>query len=220
MNKKLPLIIAAAVIIIVIGAIVFMMSNSSSSSVTKTESPVNNEQQSQPQSAMDEKKSLKELLGMSNQTCTYSDPDSNSEGKVYVSSGKARMDFSLSLDGKVVQSHMIADGSSFYMWSDDQTQGLKMSMIDIEKPVASANQQSNVDINKRIDYKCSSWTLDATLFDLPKDIKFMDMSAMMPKMSPAGSITNSQDIKSQQCAVCDSLPVEAQAECKKSLSCN
>lgn len=217
MSNKLPsIVIGLAIFILTVGALLFLNQSSK-----KTISPIENQTEASPNTQQtSDQKSLKDLMGMQNQECSFIDAQSKSEGKIYVGSGKFRGDFSSDVNGQVMQSHMISDGKDFYIWTNDQKQGLKMTIQNLEQPQTSADN-NNIDINKKLDYKCSSWVVDSSVFTLPKDIKFMELPVMKIPTSATTSGTNGGgSMKTQQCAACESLSGDAKAECKKALSCS
>ncbi len=173
MNKTLGIIGAIVVIALVV---YFAMAN---------KGPKNEESNTQPTSQNDssndtdtqtgtQKNSLKGLLGMNAQQCTYS--EGQSQGTVYTANGKARMDITSVTNGVSASSHAIIQDNTYYGWVDGQTNGFKFSTAKSASGSAGSNQ--NVDVNKEVDYNCSGWTVDATKFALPANITFMDMSSI------------------------------------------
>jgi len=65
-------------------------------------------------------------------------------------------------------------------------QGIKMSFASMTTQSDSAPQGA-VDPNAEVEYSCSAWSADASLFALPSGITFQDMSAMMQGMVPGVS---------------------------------
>lgn len=171
-------------------------------------------------------KSLKDLLlsGVA-QKCTFSDKTDNVEtnGTTYVAGGKMRGDFNSTVEGKQTASHMIVDGKTSYIWSDDQTNGIKMT---IDKETSESKSTSNttlnssakeeaVDVNKKLDYKCSPWGVNNSLFTPPANVKFTDFSAMLtPQAGKTGTGAN------PGCSACDSLEGDEKAQCRSALKCS
>lgn len=215
MKKSVPLV-AIAVLILLGGGAFLLMNRSSStpivpSSTTGTStSPSSNET------------SLKDLLmGGVAQKCAVVDKinNVNISGMTYLSNGKMRGDYTSIVSGKAMMTHMIIDGQTNYTWIDGQTDGLKMMMdpktLEVKETTAPRQQQP-VDVNKMIDYKCSPWTADPTLFTPPKDVQFSEFSKMMTpsgvKLPPGAGQTN--------CSACDNLTGDDQAQCKTALKCS
>ena len=117
--------------------------------------------------------SLRELTAQGTRKCTYS--DANSSGTVYTADGKARMDISGTYNGVTTASHAIIDGETYYGWVDGQPSGFKFSTAITGAGSAGSNQ--NVDVNKKIDYSCGSWSADASMFVVPANVTFTDLSA-------------------------------------------
>jgi hypothetical protein len=100
-----------------------------------------------------------------------------------VSGGKSRGDFTATVNGKAMGSHMIMDGKTSYIWTDGQTQGFKMS-VDAAATATAKDQaaaQQSFDANKKLNYSCSAWSADSAMFSLPAGVQFTDMSAMLQK---------------------------------------
>ena len=183
-NKQLMYVGAGIVAILIIAALgFFMMSN-------KTSAPINTTTATDSQSEQTpaiEGKSVKELMSYSgSQQCKYEDTSTGSSGTVYVGGGKMRGDFTSMAATATVNSHMISDGQFAYRWSDGQNTGVKMAIGDIEKPSASPQTQT-ADVDKKYDYKCSSWVVDNSKFAVPASVKFSDMSEMMKGTMMQGS---------------------------------
>ncbi len=126
---------------------------------------------------------LKNLIAMGGSNkCTFASSvqNSQSEGTVYITNGQMRGDFSSVAAGKTTLSHMIVKDNVSYVWSDAAPQGFKMS-FDAMATQSDANPQASVDPNAKVEYTCSSWVSDASLFALPTNITFQDMSALIPK---------------------------------------
>ena len=126
------------------------------------------------------KGSLKNLLAMEgSQKCTISSKTETSEssGEVMVSNGMMRGMFTSTADGQTMTSNMIVKENVSYMWSDAMPQGIKMAFD--AAPADEGQPQQGVDTNLEYDYDCEDWTEDASAFELPADITFTDLAAMM-----------------------------------------
>jgi len=227
MNNKT--IIWVIVTILVIGGIVgYLLFFNKSKTGTQVPASImgNNQQQ-----AATEPSSLKDLLASgSPQKCTFADTSgtNSSEGTVYIGNGKMRQDFSTVDNGQTINGHMIADEQNFYTWTDGSNVGFKMAITASQQ--TNQNSQS-VDVNKKFDFKCGTWSPDSSLFILPSDVQFNDISSMMPQIpqgqtqtQPEASATpgegsGSQDNKSAQCSACDSAPEASRAACRQALGC-
>ncbi len=168
-------------------------------------------------SGVSAQQSMKDLLASGqSQQCTFSDETGNT-GTVYVANSKMRGDFNSTVDGKTTASHMIVDQPTAYVWMDGQTDGFKMSLDAVKQPQGSTQ---SVDIDKKVDYTCTSWSTDASIFTLPAGIEFRDMGAFTV---PSGTMQTSgmpaTGGTAEQCAACNSLPAASQAQCKAALNC-
>ena len=170
--------------------------------------------------------SLKNLLNYaSNQKCTFSDPESGSSGVVFGSSQSVRVDFSAGEGQANLNSHMISDGANMYLWFDSETKGFKTSLADIEKfsKQAYGIADKTVDINSEVEYECDPWTVDPGMLTIPLNIEFTDFSAMLQGTTlPTGSAVDEgllDETKAAQCAACETLPDEAETQCKQAIGC-
>ena len=174
-------------------------------------------------------KSLKELFALgTSQKCTFTNTTdaSESSGVVYLSNGKMRGDFTSVAAGKTIQSHMIVEGKTSYVWSDAMAgQGIKMSFEDTDTP-SSAPEGQSVDLDAKTNYSCSGWGVDQAIFVLPQGVEFKDLSAMMQGLTPpkAGAGVEGGtgvDVKAMQCSYCAQAgDADSVAQCKAALGCN
>ena len=115
-------------------------------------------------------------------TCTFSHMDAKNEssGTVYISGNQMRGDFMTKTSaGGTVDSHMIKNGDSVNVWSGNQ--GAKMVASSMTSTAGESTQQSqgSVDLDQKVDYKCSDWKKDQSKFVLPTFVNFIDIDAMM-----------------------------------------
>jgi hypothetical protein len=131
---------------------------------------------------------------------------------IYVAGGKMRGDFTAVSDGQEMQSHMITDGQTAYIWTNQMPQGVKMSFGTIDDDQSGAANSNPIDPDKELDYRCSGWTTDQSQFNLPSGVTFTDLSAALGASAGAGSA---------QCAQCSFITdPSAKAQCLASLNCN
>ena len=151
-------------------------------------------------------------------TCsvTHSSDQDSTKGKVYVSDGKIRGDFTSTVPNVgPVESHMIADGQSVYVWSSMMQSGMKMPQTETGGKDSAMNHQDFY--NQDYDYTCEPWTTDASMFAVPSDVTFNDMSHMMPPATPSSAAGAPAGLN---CAMCDQAPTaEAKAACRSALKC-
>lgn len=144
-----------------------------------------------------ELRSIKDLVSAGkSQMCTFtnSTDTSDSSGVIYVAHGMMRGDFdSVAKPTQTkIQSHLISDGTTNYVWTSAARQGYKMA---VEQSSSGTNTQGSqvshyqaVDYDQKLVYKCGAWTDDDSLFALPKGVQFMDMNDMMKQMMPKGMV--------------------------------
>lgn len=204
MNKKIiPMVVVIFLVLLAVG-VVFASKNKGGQVAPGNSTE---ETASAPQS-------LKDIIAANvPQKCTFSAVAENGgyEGVVYSSGGKFRGDFTSTSGTETTTSHMIIDGTTNYTWTDGQTTGYKMTVESEEavKPEVSATSPAAVaDLNQKADYKCAVWVPDDSLFELPKDITFTDLSAL----TQPGAV-------SDQCAACNYLTGDSKTQCLTALKC-
>jgi type IV secretory pathway VirB2 component (pilin) len=157
--------------------------------------------------------SFRDLLAKGiSQSCKYS--TQNSTGTIYMSGGKERGDFTLvstQTGGTPSTAHMIIMDNTNYLWTDGMKTGVKMAFDPNATPAPSATPATGFDANTKLNYQCSAWVVDSTLFTLPTGISFMAIAN--PKAAPsAGS-------NSSLCSKCDTLTGNSKAQCLAALNC-
>lgn len=206
MSKKVIIAVVVILIILLGGAGIVLMNQKKNSSEANTS---NNQNQT-------ESKSLKDLWGMNNQECTFTDSESGNSGKIYSGNGKFGGEFSSQVDGKATASHMIADSNSVYFWIDGQTQGFKTSQALVEN-LGEDTVMTALDVNAKVDYSCKPWVVNSNQFSIPSNVTFTDYSNLIP--SPIAVPSGSSDLESN-CSVCNSLSGESKTQCLAALKCN
>ncbi|MDO8497428.1 MAG: hypothetical protein Q7S61_02680 [bacterium] len=211
-------IIVVAVIVILLGAGGFFFMSKDS---TNTKSPTDEVSQEGMTEKTGGPKSIKDLFSLGTaQQCTFKDTAENG-GTVYVSGGKMRGDFTTVSGNKTIQSHMIRDDKTSYVWMEGETMGYKMSVESTNQTSpqgGTTNTQGSIDLDKKADYSCKPWVVSESMFQMPSNVQFTDLNAMMQQSPPQGG---TQDMKSIQCAACDTVPeLTPRAQCRAALSCN
>ncbi len=109
--------------------------------------------------------------------CTMSYSTSGGEGKgtIYTDGkGQGRMVFAVGTDkGTEGEVNQIRQGDTSYTWiqAGGRTVGFKAKIASSNKNTVSST--SGPGLNDNYDMKCSSWTVDASQFTIPTDIKFL-----------------------------------------------
>ncbi|MEN9561153.1 MAG: hypothetical protein RIQ56_426 [Candidatus Parcubacteria bacterium] len=156
---------------------------------------------------------------------SHSSANDKTEGVVYVSGGKVRGDFTSNVPGMgLMESHMLVDSDYMYMWSSAMPNGMKMKADDPKATDSPETSGAASLYGQNYDYDCSPWSVDSSKFQLPKDVNFSDMSAMMQDMmsgvKPAVKSSDSATSPpSANCSMCDQAPAEARAQCRAALGC-
>lgn len=135
------------------------------------------------------KTSLKNLLAMgTSQKCTYSYSANGitSSVDVYLSKGMMRTDSTIIEGGKTMQTHMMLMNEITYIWGDGMPQGMKMSTANQNAPEAQnlSGQAQSVDMTSEMNYACTPWPVESSVFKLPTNIQFIDLSEMMKQAIP------------------------------------
>jgi hypothetical protein len=156
-----------------------------------------------------------------NMTCKYSVTDASytMTGTSYISGRNMRVDSEVKMSNQpAMASHMISDGEWFYSWSDTLPQGMKMKLESANE--VQGNQGNSMDnpsssqqldkLKQNMDFKCSKWAPDNSVFALPKNVEFMDLSV---QAQPSGMPS--------ACAACSYIQdADQKAQCLSSLKCN
>jgi len=219
MNKK-ALIAVVVAILLAVSVGIFVLSNKTSKPSDSSSTQTSNTTQN---SNVMQKKSLKDLMGLGiSQECKFTDQTSGSSGVVQTTGNKVYGEFTSSDSGQTVLSHMISDGVNVYVWMEGQSQGIKMSEKSIDDfSDAPDNQKGSVDLNTQSDYKCGVWAVDNSVFDLPEDLEFQDLSAMMQESQTTLQETQGEGSgdTNQECKACENLSGSAKDQCLQTLGC-
>lgn len=158
-------------------------------------------------------------------TCTIAHAGKEqTQGTIYVGGGKVRGDFTAQGSKGPIESHMLSDGTTMYVWSSARPQGIKMAMPAGGKPPVGPPGNSQAQLyNDTVDYSCSPWSVDATKFVLPQNVSFMDVSAMMGVVKAqggAGAQVKPAGMPAVNCSLCDKAPQgAARDQCRAALHC-
>jgi hypothetical protein len=162
--------------------------------------------------------SLKDLISKGiAQSCTFS--NEGMTGSVYMSGGKVREDFDVTVDNKTMKSHVIVMENTIYNWSDGQTTGIKMAYDPNATPAATSatsSSKGSFDTNASLNYKCSAWTVDASKFTLPAGVTFQTFA--VPSVGTTG--TTVPGAAPSQCSYCNNLSGDDKTQCLAALKCN
>jgi hypothetical protein len=165
------------------------------------------------------------LLGLGqNLICqfTYFDGTSASDGTFYIAQGGERLrgDFTSTIGGQTIESHLIRNDGFNYTWSSSLNQGAKIKIEPEVKSQVTAQKNTQMPIDENTVYDCTPWSIDPSKFVLPSGIEFIDLKAQLDASLNAGGSIDTADLKAAQCGACRALPDEtAQSRCLAALSC-
>jgi hypothetical protein len=227
MTRQAIIAVAVGVIIVLGASAAFLYSKTQNTNESAATTVAQNESKSENASMS----SIVDLLSKNENTkCTFSSSTDEGEtsGTVYVSGDKARGEFEVMVGKEKTTTNMIRQGDTFYMWGDSFPTGMKMVMS-VDEWAQKAEQPqteealSTFDPNYDVDFKCSNWTVDATLFDTPKDVKFISIEGMMnPTKTTTDDKTTETSEKTSttdQCSICSALTGEAKNVCLEQFNC-
>lgn len=215
-NKQVIVgIVVAAIIILGAGGVFLLNKNKPSTSPTSTTSASSKTNHENSMAS----NTIQDLLsGGKSQKCSFDTKTSSGENKgtVYVSSDKAYATFNLTTSGKTTTSYFIRSGDTFYMWGGSLPTGIKitMSLADMTKNT-SQYASSGFNPTAKVDYSCSEWSADQSLFTPPTNVKFIDAGSMV---IPSGTVKTPAGSASQ-CNICNSLTGNAKSTCLNSFHC-
>lgn len=193
MNTKIAGIIVAVIILLGLGGFLFLGKNGTSKNQVTQITPT----PTVTENSMTQNSLLDLLTGGKTQSCTFTYAGSDgtkTDGTVYISGTKMRGDIStITSSKKESKITMIRDGDITYIWGSDLPTGIKMTLSANDlKSNTQANQYFNS--TQKTDYKCSPWSVDSSMFSVPTNIKFTDISSMMKGIvSPTGTIQTGSD---------------------------
>jgi hypothetical protein len=169
--------------------------------------------------------------------CNYTmkEGEMDQEGTVYFGGGADMMrgDISMTVPQTgITLMHFIKDGETQYIWTEGQATGMKVTWTAEDEAKAKETAEDNtqsVDTNTKVSLKCSKWSPDGAMFQVPGDVKFQDLSEMMQGLPGAvsgsagagesgGAGYNGGSI--DLCAVCDQVPAGAARDSCKQSNCN
>ena len=96
----------------------------------------------------------------------------------------------------------------------------KLDAQDVEDARKNASENKSFDPDKVVEYKCSPWIVDASLFTPPSNVKFSDLSSMMKPPTGAASTGAAQNGSFDMCATCNNLTGETKDQCLSAFKCN
>lgn len=224
MNKKALVIVIAVIVLALLGFVAVSMSKTTKQAPAQTMQVVPTPTQAVTATG-NVKGTIKSLMTAGkSEVCSYTNAvnGSNINGKLYVADGKMRGDFTVvnTAKNETVSSHMIVnDGQNMYAWTDLSARGMKMSLASATA-ASTTTTSSSPDVNQEVQFSCSGWTPDTSMFTVPTNVTFYAIAA--PPTAPTGVTTGTatSGAANPGCSACANLPAAAQAACKSQLNCN
>lgn len=141
------------------------------------------------------------------------------KGTIFVSGTKMRSNFQVNTPHGVMDMHMIKSDEDGYMWGNTGVGSMALKFA--IKPTDQANsEKKQFDLNQQVNYDCSSWNVDATVFVPPTEITFSEMSTLMPSSNTGSALKTMPGMKAVQCGTCEKVTdASAKAQCKQAFSC-
>lgn len=105
--------------------------------------------------------------------CTFATNIDNASttGTVYASNGKIRADFAITKNNGTFQQHLVVDSYVAYMWTNVNKKGLKFNVRENDQ-VGYESLRNNPAYN----YTCRTWSPDMSVFEIPVDIAFTEIT--------------------------------------------
>ena len=218
-QTRIIAVVAAAVLIIGGGVYVLHSRNSSSSNPNQTSSTPTASASPQANSGG---QTLGELLAMGgNKKCTFSvngTSGGSTSGTIYVANANTRGDFTIKTsDGKSENDHIIRIGDENYIWGGSFPSGVKMKMS-VSQLSQNSQASNTINVNQKTNFNCTNSSVDSSMFTVPANISFTDMSSLVaPSAMPGGSMAPNSN--AAECAACNSLSGNSKTACLSSLHC-
>lgn len=132
--------------------------------------------------------SIKDLFaGGQNRKCVFNVKGSgtgSTTGTVYVNANNAAGEFVMTTNGKDSKINLIKNNDTFYIWGDALPTGIKMtSSVDDMVSKMQQSQYGALNPNEKVNYNCSNWTVDQSMFKIPSSVKFIDAGTTIPKIT-------------------------------------
>lgn len=151
----------------------------------------------------------------------YADAFGSQTGTVYTSGINVRGDFTMTAtDGTVTTSHIIRDDQYHYNWGavNGEPIGTRIRLADFASATdltvdTNTSGQTSLDYDYQYDFDCQPWTVDQSLFAVPSDIAFSDLTLPTEVGSPLTA-----EAKAAACQACEQN-AETRDQCRLALGC-
>lgn len=161
---------------------------------------------------------ITDLLNSSKEMkCSYKyiDGETSSTTTIYISDKKMRGSSEVKTENEdIINTDFITVDNTMYTWNNQTEKGFKISIDPEDIENNQENQEKYEFMTDKYEYECIPWVIDPSMFTLPKDKEFVDMSGLT-KMFDSGS-----DGESSMCAACEFAQTdEEKNECLSNLGC-
>ena len=185
MNKKVLILLTLVFLFLVVGlsyAYVMSMKNAQKEpNQTDNIKPVVKEEPTNGS------KTVFDLINMNKPlSCTFTSSDPQMDGQVFVLGKKMRGNFKIDDgNGKKMESYVVSDGMTLYLWGDVMAQGIKMNISELY--VDNVKENNNLKtFNESFNYDCTDWVVDESYFVAPTDVTFTDATALQEMVQQEG----------------------------------
>ena len=145
----------------------------------------------------------------------------SSIGTIYISGENMRLDTTVTTAESAIENRSIKIGNTLYAWDPITLVGYQMEVTeDMIADEAETEEMTDSDIPDSIkalqndfEYNCKPWIIDGSVFEIPENVTFTDMSALTKGIEEAQE-------SGDYCAMCESLPDAQKAECLVNFGCN
>lgn len=141
---------------------------------------------------------------------------SRQTGTIYLTRDRMRGEFDVTEPGQgSFRANVLQDGDWVYTWGGPmgEAQGVKMK-VDRSGGAASGSEAFNS--HEEMEMDCSEWSAEASRFEVPRNVQFMEMSGMGP--GAAGVMGG--DMQAMQCQACDQAPAGPERDmCRQMMGC-
>ena len=216
MNRAL-LIVGAAIlgVLVLAGGAYLLANNRSGQNTNASPTPLTEEQNGNFTGT------FLELLELGqDQMCTFDNTDDEgvrTTGTAYVASGGSRLnaDFTVHQTDGSFDGNIVRDGEYTYIWTTLQEQGVKIAMTSENESIfgdLAEGRNTGLGDDTEMEFDCSDWTADETMFVPPADAEFVDITETFSQL---------ENLMGGQCSVCENLPEgEVRNQCLTALNCN
>lgn len=144
------------------------------------------------------------------------------EGTLFTDRDRLRSDVVIDTMGQTGVASVIVQAGEVYSWTDfaGQKNGVKAKQTN-QSSSSSHSGAGPLSVEQIVNYDCQAWTsVDASVFEVPTDIIFSDLSTSTTPVMEDGTVFESPLGTSDPCEVCRLVPDgPSQTECLKNFSC-